>query len=653
MSDSGFRRRSQQGGAAVLLDEAVGIVASDPLRWGPAALLPSLPLLIASLVFLHAHRVAWLDRAWDGRVGLLSAALSAAVVVGLGLRAVGQGWLARALVATVHPAALPLDAEGLRRAPGRLPFASLFLVGVIGPTLVGLGLLCAGFPALLVAGWLLPATSVAAIEGLDAAATLRRLTTLPRGTTPRGASALILHGLVLTVGWINVFAGALVAVYLLRMLTGVEVTALLRALGPTNPVAVIGSLLVASWLADGVWSVQRVLVYLDARLKQSGSDLTERWEQLRARQARRLGVALLALALLPAVARAEPDEEVQALLQLLEDGAGIEAPDSLQQYEADLEHWRQRLDVQIEAYEASGFEDLELLRDEVATGAVRTLTLPDGSELDIDSTLLLDDMPTWIHDDASRGEAVRFGERLAEAEARLRAFRDPAAAVEPGLDPAALLEQELAEGYQLDDRAVEGDDFREGLGARFRAWLEDFWHALEPDQQPTNIPRRGVGGIDLKWIGVLLAIVAAVGLIALFARSTGRHDPSAPELDALGAGAGAALPDARQRSPSGWRSHADALAAEGLLRDAIRAQFLAVLARLDRTREIEYRPERTNGEHLGTFRGEGVRRSSFRDATLRFERAWYGEVVLDDDAYRAMTLACGQLVPARIEAEDG
>ncbi len=136
----------------------------------------------------------------------------------------------------------------------------------------------------------------------------------------------------------------------------------------------------------------------------------------------------------------------------------------------------------------------------------------------------------------------------------------------------------------------------------------------------------------------------ALIIIALALGPGRRLFPSAP----LGAGAldgrGGALPDARERSPLGWRAHADALAAERLYREAIRAQYLSVLARLDRTREIDYRRERTNGEHQRSFSGSAARRAMFADATRRFEEAWYGEVPLDEAAYGAMSLACDALV---------
>ena len=89
----GVGRLSPRGlsiGPLQLLDEAVSIFQSDPLRWMLVAWKPVLPLALIMLVFLHCHRVLWLDQSWGMSTQLNSLAMSAVVLVALLVRTLGH-----------------------------------------------------------------------------------------------------------------------------------------------------------------------------------------------------------------------------------------------------------------------------------------------------------------------------------------------------------------------------------------------------------------------------------------------------------------------------------------------------------------------------------------------------------------------------------
>lgn len=80
------------------------------------------------------------------------------------------------------------------------------------------------------------------------------------------------------------------------------------------------------------------------------------------------------------------------------------------------------------------------------------------------------------------------------------------------------------------------------------------------------------------------------------------------------------------RSSDEWLEKADALAAEGRFREAVRCLYLACLLRADEHGVARFRRHETNWEHLARIESggrlpEGV---DFRVHTGRFDRIWYG-----------------------------
>ncbi len=630
----GFRRRARDAGAAVLLDETVSLVQTQPLHWAVLALLPSAPLALASLGFVYLHRVQWLDEAWGLSTTLGSLAISVCLVATIALRAVGQGRTSRAVVRALHPGAKLED---------ELRPSALAALGLCSAALIVGGLVVGGIPGVLFASWLLPVLPIAACEGRDPGSALRRLSHLPRGTSGKGLMSVALFVLLLLFVWVNVVAGTQVALYLVRSLTGADVTVLARALGPTNGAFFLSSVVISAFLLDGLWCVYRAVLYLDARLGQSGTDLLERWAELVPPKPPRAGVVgVLLLSLLAGPVAAHGEEG-------LGEGFAIEEVDAFETLEAanlfaaDLVAWRAELEVHMDAYASTGFEDLDVLRDSLRWGTQRHIQLPGDRSLRIDGSILADELPQWIHTEQTLEAAHRFAGRLDRAIALLEAAGSSEAA---GEDARGLLDEELAAGgYDVAERGSDGDAFREGTQGRLRAWIEGLMRSLGEYEPPDRQTRQGaLPEFDGRFVMAAVALLLAAILLIFFLGQSRRLRPTLPALDPAGEGGAGHLPDARERSPLGWRAHADKLAAEGLFREAIRAQFLAVLSRLDRTGEIDYRQERTNGEHLRSFRGPVPRRGRFADATWTFELAWYGEADVGDGDYASMSSVCDPLV---------
>jgi len=613
-------------------------MGSDPVRWLTLGLLPSLPLAALLIAHVFLHRVTWLDQAWDVSLTLRSLALSLAVVAAWQLRAAAQAPLARAVVEALHPTALlSLDDE----RPPRSAVAtglSLACLGTIGMSGSVLGLSLALLPGLVLAGFFVPVTAIAAVEGRDAGSAIARAARLPRGTTGKGMTSVLLFGALSLMAWFNVLLGAQVGVFLTRAFLGADVSLLARLFGLGNEVFVLGSLVVALLLLEPLWGIQRTLVYLDARLGQSGADLTERWRMLpRRKRPAASALVLLVLGGLLVGPRLASAQQQWTLNHT-----------DLDQYADELDYARDQLDQAIDGYATSGFEDLSTVRS-VLQGATgwQVLQLPDGSGFTVDGQLLAEELPTWIHTDGTLLQAQRLSRRLAQAVEVVRTIAAPGTAEEPSMPPEVLLAQEFADGsYDIDEADVAGDEFRGGLQERFRGWWEELIRGLDrqrapPPSQPTapSLP-----GFDGRIVVAAVAIILAILVLVFFLSQSLRIAVRAPEARLPATELGGDLPDARQRTPTGWRAHGDKLAAEGLFDQAIRALFLAVLARLDRTREIEYRQERTNGEHLRTFRGASARLKRFAVATGRFEVAWYGDRPVTREHYAAMVSACEPLL---------
>jgi hypothetical protein len=603
----------------VLADEAVALLIEEPHVWFRAAVLPAVPLAVLTLIYVQIHRTVWVEAAWEG------APLLGSVVFGLLLtlayvgRGVGHGRVARLVVTRLHPTAPIPD--------GPLPALQLALGAAIGAALAVLG---AGFgllPGLFIVGYFADLPGAIAVEGRGVAGAAWR--PRPSGTLFRATRGAALGIGVFLLVWFNLLVGAALGVGLLRSLMGIDPGLLAAAVSPTNGAFLAASAVAAFVLVEPFWSVMRALLYLDVRLGRSGADLTDRWA------AAKPGAASVAV-LVGALFLASPTWAQGPLLS--------EVPTSAMTPEAyahDLAWIRSEIDDAVTSYDSTGWEGLGYISDRRASLSA-TVAVPGGGSIELSGELLLEGLPDQLHSDSTREDALATAQLLRSAEEAALGLRD--LTKREGPSGAELLDEVLAKGdYEITMRGVPADRRRQSLRDRVAAW----WQALFVDNATvSSAPRRAPSfGFDIRWLGAASALLALAGLLVFLGMRFGviERRPSLRGREGRSSFP-TILPDARSQTPTAWSNMAHSLVAEGRLREAVRAHYLAALAALDRRREIDYRPEHTNGALIRGYRGAPEGQRVFVGATERFERAWYGEDQLALQDVAAMETECAVLV---------
>lgn len=183
---------------------------------------------------------------------------------------------------------------------------------------------------------------------------------------------------------------------------------------------------------------------------------------------------------------------------------------------------------------------------------------------------------------------------------------------------------------------------------RLLEWLAKWLR--EQKRTPVKAPEgMGNGSTAAMVIGgvVVLAVVGVLGLLLL--RIGNGERKAAPQLEPDDAGpnpatASSTLPDARSRTTEAWALDADALAARGQFREAVRSLYLALLSRLHREGAIDYDPAHSNWDYLRHFRGELALKPPLRELTLRFDHAFYGRAEVGLDGYQSFRTLCAPLL---------
>ena len=665
-----YQPRATASGPLALLDESVSLFQRDPPRWLLAGWQPVLPLAIALLLFAHFHRVQWIDQQWGLGLQFRSMLLSLVVAAAWLYRSVAQGRVCSQVIAAAHPRAqahLNTCAAPLRPADRGLSLAMLALL-TAGFGL--LGILFGILPGLVLIGFMAPVSGIIVMEGRPLSQALVRRMQLPTGLLLRGVAVVLVTQVLVVLAWVNIVAGSQLLVLFARMATGLDVGVLARLVSPTNLDFLLYTLVLAFFILEPLWVIQRSLLYLDAHLSQSGIDLIERWQELRGpgepgvppseSNARTAGLPrMLALLLLVATPSMFADRvqagEVTALVGVAADS---ETKLSAEAFASRLEAAAEAVDGRITAYEYEGSADLLGLRAVLKMGGETIVQFADDSLVPLNLEPLHDALPKILHTDAQRDALSRLAERLRASAEWLRAedeVRSRPAVVRASDSPSAadLLREELLQGnYLLPEGGPGGRRYREGLRDRVAMWLQKFLDLLEPPppRKPADLEGLSISPVVLG----LLAVVMLAVLVAVLSRLRRTLRRSGVLADSDGQEAMAPTLDARSRSPDSWTEQARALAAEQRYAEAVRSLFLATLARLDRNQEIDYRPDRTNGEHLRSFAGRSERRRRFALATHRFEGHWYGRGSCGEDDFQAMERLCSPLVlGGSAEASDG
>jgi len=622
-----------------------------------AAWKPVLPLMLIALVFLHCHRVLWLDQSWGLSTQLNSLAVSALVVVALLVRALGQALSFGEVIGVAHPSALSHLQEnrgsaGSWRVRYSLACSALLVVGP-GLVLGALGVL----PGLMVVAFMIPVTGIIALEGCSLSEALLRRLRFPPGVFVRGLVTTAVLTLALLLCWVNLVAGAQLLVVLVRMMSGVDVGVLSVWFSPLNVDFLICTLGLSFLLVEPVWLILRGLLYLDAHLSRSGMDLVQRWQELDGRErdaglaapggasvAGGLLVLLLTLSLFSgSVLAAEP-----AALEWPHSDAG--APSALE-FADFLDLRAAAVEERVQVYEQFGSANLEALRLVLLDGAAVDVQIGEHASIEVDFSVLVDVLPEILHTEDQAHRLQLLSERLRESARFIRTVEggsaDQGSGPEAGLSAAQLLEEELREGgYQLPEAEGDGRLYREGVRARLIRWWTAWLDSMQPKPAP---PTRDLELPDISPVVLgFMTLILGVLLLAVFFRSArGRHrrvksslEPAAPLPGAKG-GMGLQAGDLRGRALE--------LAEQQRYEEATRALFLATLVDLDRCREIDCRPERSNGEYLVDFAGTAERRAVFVQAIRRFEAHCYGQTECARDDFLQMLEITSALTPSNEE----
>ncbi|RKH38608.1 DUF4129 domain-containing protein, partial [Corallococcus llansteffanensis] len=174
-------------------------------------------------------------------------------------------------------------------------------------------------------------------------------------------------------------------------------------------------------------------------------------------------------------------------------------------------------------------------------------------------------------------------------------------------------------------------------------WLEELFRRENPSPpRDTSLPVSGGAAANVLVVALVALTLAVLGVVVvnvLKRRSEGTGP--ALEVSTVDAAALAGNPDhALSRPPEGWAHLADALAAQGEYREAVRNLYLALLSRLHRDGAILYDETLSNWDYLRAFRGRPEVKAPFRELTRRFDFVWYGNLPVGPEGYtefRAIT----------------
>jgi hypothetical protein len=148
-------------------------------------------------------------------------------------------------------------------------------------------------------------------------------------------------------------------------------------------------------------------------------------------------------------------------------------------------------------------------------------------------------------------------------------------------------------------------------------WLQRWW---SPSERPLASPENGAGlaqGV-LVVVGILAVLLVGLAAFVLVRYRAPRPEPAMPTPAAT------ADADPTSRDESAWRARADALAAEGRHREAIRAFYHALLVRCFQTGALQARRGTTNREYARALDTRVAWAPDFEELTFRFDLEWYG-----------------------------
>ncbi|RKG73948.1 DUF4129 domain-containing protein [Corallococcus exercitus] len=602
-------------GPVALMDAALRLCARDAGVW--ALTLPGGAAVVAALLHL-------LDAVEHGRSPTLPALY---VTLAWFLRGVGQGAACHYVQEVLLGAkAEPSVRQSLRAALARLP--SLFIAVAY----------LAFFNVLTLTFSLGIATMLLSAQGVGYAATMQgrgsplklyavgsRLLGPSRGTATAVRWLMAVQVLV----FFNLHVGFNFLLYLGRQLVGIDLTFAERFASLDNPPWLVFLAATTFALFEPLRAATATLLLVDGRVRQEGLDLLAAVQQLpeRSKKAGTLaskGVAaalLLATGLLLAVPtpaeaapEAAPVDRKAVRARLVKVATTCELPE------------------QVEGPALRGFDALDARETAKLERFVRRLEQQAYDDEDCDSAAVT--LEQGLAQVTATAEAQARADARAATERARSILARPEFQERPEKAPSEPKEEEVP------PEAGWWRRFIDKLGE----WLRDFFkrHDPQPKSRETALPLSGGAAANVLVVLLVALTLAVLGVVLVSVLRRKRGDSGAAlDVRTVDAAALADNPDhALSRPPEGWAHLADALAAKGEYREAVRNLYLALLSRLHRDGAIHYDETLSNWDYLRAFRGRPEVKAPFRELTRRFDFAWYGNVPVGADGYtefRAIT----------------
>ncbi|RKH41067.1 DUF4129 domain-containing protein [Corallococcus sp. AB050B] len=609
-------------GPVALMDAALRLCARDAGVW--ALTLPGGAAVVAALLHL------W-DAVDHGRSPTLPALY---VTLAWFLRGVGQGAACHYVQEVLLGAkAEPSVRQSLRAALGRLPslFIAVAYLAIFNVVTLTFSL---GIALVLLAGQ--SVGYAATMQGRGSP--LKLYGTGSRLLGPSRGTALVVRWLmgVQVLVFFNLHVGLNFLLYLGRQLVGIDLTFAERFASLDNPPWLVFLVATTFALFEPLRAATATLLLVDGRVRQEGLDLLAAVQQLPERSTQRgslasKGVAaalMLVTGLLvaaPATVEAEPVDRKAVRARLVKVATECELPElvegpALKDFDALDAREAIKLERFVRRLEQQAFDD----EDCESAG----VTLEEGLT-----------------------QVTATAEAQARADARAATDRARAILARPEFQERP--EKAPAEPKEEEVPPPESSWWRRFID-KLGAWLRDFFkrHNPEPRSRDTALPVSGGAAANALVVMLVALTLAVLGVVVVSILKRKRAD-TGPALEVSTVDAAALAGSANHalsRPPEGWAHLADALAAKGEYREAVRNLYLALLSRLHRDGAIHYDETLSNWDYLRAFRGRPEVKAPFRELTRRFDFAWYGNVPVGADGYtefRAITAPLLAAPPAQ------
>ncbi|MFY0569490.1 DUF4129 domain-containing protein [Archangium lansingense] len=614
-------------GAVAILDASLRVCVRSSGVW--ALTLPGGALVTAALIHLtdaitHRRPLAlpalWFTLAWLAR-GLFQGAACHHVQE----LVLGQG--------AGEPTAWASMRAALARAPSLLStVAYLFTFNLLTLSL------SLGFAFFFLSAHLVG--YAVTLQGRGSPLGLYGLCTRMLGPARGSATGVRILLLVQFLAFFNLHIAANALLYIGRKLIGIDLTFAERFASLDNAAWVVFLAAVTFTLFEPLRAAIATLLLVDGRVRQEGLDLMAAVQQLPSRTpGSRLsapGAALVLLALVGTYFLATPAQA---------------QPSANPPSRADTEQSFQELAgyCDLDAHATQGWQQaLEALSPAETVKFQRLVRDVEKDVLENEDCGALDRLEQGI---TLATQTAELEKQQADARAAQARAQDILARPEFQVpEPEAPKEENAPE----DQSPGLWQQFLDWLGK----WLEELFRRSEqePSSRPSNFTGASGQGVANVLVVVLIAGVLVV-LVLVLLRALGKvkdGEDSRLEVSTQDASTLAADPmNALSRPPEGWAHLADELAARGEYREAVRNLYLALLSRLHREGVIHYDTTLSNWDYLRQFRSRREWLPSFRELTLRFDFAWYGNLPVGADGYRAFRTLCAPMLtatPAHSEA---